>query len=85
MKLDKDRLNDYSEQEFLKILKEFWEGDISEAEEDEFVQSFNEVVEHPEKSDLLFYPSGSRDDSPEGVVDELKRWYREQGKACFRA
>ncbi|MFL1455561.1 bacteriocin immunity protein [Marinobacter sp. GN3S48] len=84
MKLEKNRLNDYSEQEFLEILKEFWDGDISEAEEDEFVQRFNELVEHPDKSDLIFYPSGNRDDSPEGVVDELKRWYREQGKACFR-
>ncbi|WP_207389333.1 bacteriocin immunity protein [Marinobacter halodurans] len=85
MKLEKDCINDYSEQEFLKILKEFWEGDISEVEEDEFVQSFNEIIEHPEKSDLIFYPPDNRDDSPEGVINELKRWYREQGKACFRA
>lgn len=85
MKLEKDCINDYSEQEFLKVLKEFWEGDISEEEEDEFVQSFNEIIEHPEKSDLIFYPPDNRDDSPEGVINELKRWYREQGKACFRA
>ncbi|TBW45316.1 bacteriocin immunity protein [Marinobacter halodurans] len=83
--MEKDCINDYSEQEFLKILKEFWEGDISEVEEDEFVQSFNEIIEHPEKSDLIFYPPDNRDDSPEGVINELKRWYREQGKACFRA
>lgn len=85
MKLEKNRLDEYSEQEFLEILNEFWDGDITEAEEDEFVQRFNEIVEHPEKSDLIFYPSGNRDDSPEGVVDELKRWCREKGKACFRA
>ncbi|MFL1467377.1 bacteriocin immunity protein [Marinobacter sp. DUT-3] len=85
MKLDKGHLIEYSENEFLEILKEFWDGDMTEAEEYEFVQRFNEIIEHPEKSDLIFYPPGNRDDSPEGVIDELKKWYREQGKACFRA
>ena len=85
MKLDNAHLIEYSEHEFLKILNEFWSGDMTEAEENEFVQRFNEIIEHPEKSDLIFYPSGNRDDSPKGLIDELKSWYREQGKACFRA
>lgn len=85
MKLDKAHLIEYSEHEFLEIIKEFWDGDMTEAEENEFVQRFSEIIEHPEKSNLLFYPPGSRDDSPEGVVDELKRWYREQGIAGFKA
>lgn len=85
MKLDRTRLIEYSEHEFLEMLKEFWDGDMTEAEENEFVQRFSKIIEHPEKSDLICYPPDNRDDSPECVIDELKRWYREQGKACFRA
>lgn len=84
MKLDKAHLNEYSEHEFLEALKAFWSGGMREAEENDFMQRFNEIIEHPERSDLIFYPLGNRDDSPEGVIDELKRWYGEQEKACFR-
>lgn len=84
MKLDKHRLSDYSEYEFLVLLKQFWDEELTEEEEDEFVYSFNNIVEHPEKSDLIFYPSDDREDSPEGVVKEIKRWYSEHGLPCFK-
>ena len=84
MKLQKKHLNEYSEEEFLTVLSWFWNEDISEDDENEFVDHFNELVEHPAKSDLIFFPETNREDSPRGIIDEIKRWYQEQGKVCFR-
>ncbi len=75
---------EYSEHEFLEILEEFWGGDMTEAEENEFVQRFNEIIEHPEKSDLIFYPPGNRDDSPEGVIDELNKVVSRVGQSLLQ-
>ncbi|WP_336367825.1 bacteriocin immunity protein [Marinobacter sp. C2H3] len=84
MILIKKKLSDYAEDEFLDALRWFWNEDISEDEESKFVNQFNELVEHPSKSDLIFFPETGREDSPRGIVDEIKRWYHEHGKVCFR-
>lgn len=84
MKLQKKRLSDYTEEEFIAALNWFWNEDITEDEESQFVDQFNELVEHPAKSDLIFYPETDREDSPQGIVNEIKRWYHENGKVCFQ-
>ena len=84
MKLQKRRLSDYTEEEFIAALNWFWNEDITEDEESQFVDQFNELVEHPAKSDLIFYPETDREDSPQGIVNEIKRWYHEKGRVCFR-
>ena len=84
MKLQKKRLSDYTEEEFIAALNWFWNEDITEDEESQFVYQFNELVEHPAKSDLIFYPETDREDSPQGIVNEIKRWYHEKGRVCFR-
>ncbi|KAE8547349.1 MULTISPECIES: bacteriocin immunity protein [Marinobacter] len=84
MKLQKKRLSDYTEEEFIAALNWFWNEDITEDEESQFVDQFNELVEHPAKSDLIFYPETDREDSPQGIVNEIKRWYHEKGRVCFR-
>ena len=84
MKLQKKRLSDYTEEEFIAALNWFWNEDITEDEESQFVYQFNELVEHPATSDLIFYPETDREDSPQGIVNEIKRWYHEKGRVCFR-
>lgn len=80
----KKSLSEYSEEEFMAVLNWFWNEDVSEVEENEFADRFNELVEHPAKSDLIFYPETNREDSPQGIVNEIKKWYHEKGKVCFR-
>jgi len=43
----KTSLSEYSEEEFMAVLNWFWTEDVSEDEENEFVDRFNELVEHP--------------------------------------
>ncbi len=45
---------------------------------------FKRLCEHPAGSDLIFYPDDNREDSPEGVVKEVKKWRAENGKPGFK-
>ncbi|MDN8556804.1 bacteriocin immunity protein [Citrobacter werkmanii] len=39
---------------------------------------------HPEGNGLIFYPPDDREDSPQGVIDEIKRWRKSQGHPSFK-
>lgn len=56
----------------------------SQEEADLFIGQFNELVPHPAKSDLLYWPAEGTDDSPEGVVAEIERYCRENGLPGFK-
>ncbi|EEQ04693.1 Colicin-E7 immunity protein [Yersinia bercovieri ATCC 43970] len=42
------------------------------------------VSEHPSGSDLIFYPEDGADDSPEGILETIKKWRAENGKPSFK-
>ncbi|MDN4733440.1 bacteriocin immunity protein [Vibrio parahaemolyticus] len=42
------------------------------------------MVDHPEGNGLIFHPVAGREDSPRGVIEEIKNWYKAQGKQCFK-
>jgi len=86
----KDKLEDYTESEFLSFLNEFFE-DTNELRGEELgdytsklVQHFERITEHPEKSALIFYPASGREDSPEGILKEIKEWREANGKPGFK-
>ncbi len=82
----KDKLiSDYTEKEFLDFVVAIWEsGDRTEEEDVELVLEFRRLVEHPDGADLLYYPRADREDSPEGVVKEVKEWRAANGKPGFK-
>lgn len=88
----KSKLEDYTEKEFLRFLQEFFEdtdtnrltGSDLDRYMDKLVSHFESVTEHPRGSGVLFYPLPGQDDSPEGVLKEVKRWRTEQGLPGFR-
>ncbi|WP_241973740.1 bacteriocin immunity protein [Enterobacter hormaechei] len=47
------------------------------------VREFERLAEHPSGADHIFYPENGKDDSPEGVVQEVKEWHQPHGKPCF--
>lgn len=80
----KDNLSDYTETEFLSYVEKIYGAELSEEEEDRLINHFKKIVKHPKGSDLVFWPDDSQEDSPNGVISELKRWYSEQGIPCFK-
>ena len=79
-------LRDYTESEFLSLVRKICTA-TSETEEDDNcqVREFERLAEHPSGADLIFYPEDGKDDSPEGVVQEVKEWRQRRGKPCFKS
>lgn len=87
----KTRLEDYTEAEFLDFLREFFEGGegLAADEFDKFiierVRHFEALTEHPRRSDVIFYPREGQEDSPAGVLKEVKEWRARNNKPGFKS
>lgn len=82
----KSSLSEYCEEDFLKIIKQAFSPDKDEHFLEEIVIFLNENTVHPDGSDLIIYPfECGIQDSPEAVVEEIKRYYAEQGVPCFKS
>jgi len=86
----KQRLEDYTESEFLEFLEQMsknpynLKGKEYGAYVDKFVVHFENITEHPRKSDVLFYPEPGQEDSPQGILKEVKEWRAANGKSGFK-
>lgn len=86
----KNKLEEYTEDEFIEFLTNFFEppeelrGNELSTFIDDLASHFMTVTQHPYGSDLIFYPSDDREDSPQGIVNELKQWRTLQGLGCFK-
>ncbi|EGL5949946.1 bacteriocin immunity protein [Salmonella enterica] len=83
--MEKKMISDYTEAEFLAFVKRLFNVQNTTEEEDiKNILEFKRLCEHPSGSDLLYYPDDSREDSPEGVVQEVKEWRAKNGKPGFK-
>ncbi|EAA7344738.1 bacteriocin immunity protein, partial [Salmonella enterica subsp. enterica serovar 1,4,[5],12:i:-] len=64
--------------------KIFHPENTTEDEDVKNVLDFERLTEHPDGSDVIFYPPDEREDSPEGVVKEIKEWRAKNGKPGFK-
>ncbi|MGC9462369.1 bacteriocin immunity protein [Vibrio genomosp. F10] len=81
----RNSLQEYTESEFLELLVRSEEIDFGDKELEALVVFFNEKIEHPNGSTLITHPTMlGIEDSSEAIIAELKRWYDEKGKACFK-
>ena len=90
MSMFKEQLEDYTEAEFLIFLREFFdysvalEGDALSQYTDRLVDHFELVTEHPDRSDVIFYPKEGQEDSPAGILKEVKEWRARNNKPGFK-
>lgn len=85
MKL-KERLSDYTEQEFIELIHE-----IDRANDDEpdwvltpLLIHFRKITGHPSGIDLLYRPASEEDGQPEQIVKRIKAWRIANGKDLFK-
>jgi len=77
--------SDYTEREFLEFVRRLCDfANTTESEDIKNILEFNRLTEHPAGSDLIFYPEDGQDDSPEGIVQQVKEWRKANGKPGFR-
>lgn len=85
---DNKLISDYTEAEFLKFVDDIYKANAdvfkTEAEHTAAILRFEELTEHPDGSDLLYYPRDDREDSPEGIVKVVKEWRAANGKSGFK-
>ncbi|VVN12875.1 Colicin-E7 immunity protein [Pseudomonas fluorescens] len=86
----KDRFEEYTEAEFLSFLGEFFhqtsglKGRALEMYRDKLLEHFESITEHPDRSDVIFYPKEGQEDSPEGILKEVKEWRAANNKPGFK-
>ncbi|MBF7958752.1 bacteriocin immunity protein [Rahnella victoriana] len=77
-------ISDYSETEFKKLIEAIINCEGDEKTQDDNLENFISVIGHPSGSDLIYYPGGNNDGSPEAVIKEVKEWRTKNGKPGFR-
>ena len=82
---NKKSISDYTESEFLAFVEKIFKPDNTTEDEDvQNVLEFERITEHPNGSDVIFYPPKCREDCPERVVKEVKEWRARNGKPGFK-
>ncbi|EJB8443815.1 bacteriocin immunity protein [Vibrio parahaemolyticus] len=80
-----DRLEDYTEFEFLELLNTIISAEGSDEYQDELLENFIAITEHPEGSDLIYYPENPEDGKSESIVRIVKEWRLSQGLPGFKS
>lgn len=82
-------ISSYTEEEFLELTRNIYSHNKSffptEESHINAVLEFKRLTGHPSGSDLIYYPDESREDSPEGIVKEVKEWRTANGLPGFKA
>jgi hypothetical protein len=82
--MSKKTIADYTEAEFLEFVRKIFRAEGTETDDDKLISEFRRLTEHPDGSDLICYPRDDREDSPEGIVQEVKEWRAKNGKPGFK-
>lgn len=79
-------IEDITELEFLEFVKKICSADYrTQHQHSKAILEFERLGEHPDGSDLIYYPQKSADDSPEGIVKTVKEWRAQNGKPGFKS
>ncbi|PXX73740.1 Colicin immunity protein / pyocin immunity protein [Pseudomonas sp. LAMO17WK12:I10] len=80
----KNSLSQYSESEFLALIKENCSASGTEDYQDKLLENFIEVTGNPAASDWIYYSEDGEDDSPNGILQTVKVWRAAQGLRGFK-
>lgn len=78
----KASITDYSEGEFLKLIEEICSATGDEEYQDDLLENFILVSEHPAGSDLIYYPE-SGIASPREILETVVKWRRSNNLPLF--
>jgi hypothetical protein len=86
----REKYEDYTEAEFLQFLRGLYEerDDLSPDEFEDFIDKgvmhFELVTEHPDRSDVIFFPKEGCESTPEDVLRVVKEWRAANNKPGFK-
>ncbi len=79
-------ISDYTEQDFLAFIEQIFKENAAESDDvlDELLEEFERVTQHPDGTDLIYYPEKPGDDAPERILEIVKEWRSSQGLPGFK-
>lgn len=79
------RIEEMTREEFLDLLKEIFDVKKNRDIHDELIDQFEELSQHPDGSDLIFYPENPNDSTPERIVEIVEEWRARKGLPGFKS
>ncbi|ECP4512624.1 bacteriocin immunity protein [Salmonella enterica] len=82
----KKSISDYTEAEFIEFMKEIDKENVAETDDklDLLLNHFEQVTEHPDGTDLIYYAASDAESTPEAITLKIKEWRAANGKPGFR-
>lgn len=82
----KNSISEFTEPEFLEFIKSITNpaDDLSEHELDARIMKFKSLSEHPNGSDLIYWPETDGLDTPEEILRIIKEWRAANKKPGFK-
>ncbi|MBV4456680.1 bacteriocin immunity protein [Pseudomonas sp. COR58] len=79
-------ISDYTEAEFIGFIERIQATNKrgSDAQLGELLAQFRTLTEHPEGTDLIFYPEPGEDSSAEGIAQTVKHWRQANSLPGFK-
>ncbi|MGY2187911.1 Colicin-E2 immunity protein [compost metagenome] len=83
--MSNSNISNYTESEFLEFLTTICESKFAtEKEQIDAVLLFEELTEHPDGSDLIYYADSDEDSTPEAIIIKVSAWRASNGKPGFK-
>jgi NADPH-dependent 7-cyano-7-deazaguanine reductase QueF len=82
----KNYFSDYTEAEFIQLMQKIRAANKNAPDEilDPLLKQFCEITEHPDGTDLIYYPEEGADNSNEGITKTVREWRATQGLPGFK-
>ncbi|WDG77787.1 bacteriocin immunity protein [Pseudomonas chlororaphis] len=79
------KISEYTESEFLALISSLLDRSLkTEEERDATVHAIVDAAEHPDGTDIIFYPPKGTEDTPQGILNRIKAWRAANGKPGFK-
>ncbi|PWB35954.1 bacteriocin immunity protein [Pseudomonas sp. SDI] len=81
-------ISDYTEAQFIHFVEELFAANDNGASDEvlgDLLDQFRRISEHPDGTDLIYYPEDGADDSAEGITNTIKKWREANGLPGFKA
>ncbi|MDR6927749.1 MULTISPECIES: bacteriocin immunity protein [Pseudomonas] len=83
--MSKSNITDYTEAEFLEFISIICLSEHpNEKEQINAVLLFEELTEHPDGSDLIYYADSDEESTPAAIIEKIKAWRTANGKPGFK-
>ncbi|EJD0490286.1 bacteriocin immunity protein, partial [Salmonella enterica] len=71
---------------FIEFMKEIDKENVAETDDklDLLLNHFEQVTEHPDGTDLIYYAASDAESTPEAITLKIKEWRAANGKPGFK-